>query len=108
MSAVEPSPGLPADEALQLVDLAETALGPRDLEEIGERVLPAVAAMMRLSSAVLWAIEPRLPTPYFLQHGLPPEAASEIEDMCREQLAQTASLAGSPASTAIAPTAGRR
>jgi len=72
VSAVEPSPSLPAEEALQLVDLLETVLKLRDMGEFEERVLPGVARMMRSSSAVLYAIDPRLPAPHFLHHGLPP------------------------------------
>jgi len=102
MSAVDPSPSLPAEEALQLVDLLETVLRLRDVGELEEWVLPSVAGMMRSSSAVLYAIDPRLPAPHFLHHGLPPETASTVEEWCREQLAGQADL---PTMTVAGPAA---
>jgi GAF domain-containing protein len=105
VSAVEPSPSPPAEEALQLVDLLETVLKLKDVGELEEQVLPGVAAITRSSSAVLYAIDPRLPAPHFLQHGLSPETASSVEDWCREQLGQPAGRADSPTLTVAAPTA---
>jgi GAF domain-containing protein len=103
VSAVEPSPSPPAEEALQLVDLLETVLKLKDVGELQERVLPGVAAMTRSSSAILYVIDPRLSAPHLLQHGLPPETASSVEEWCREQLGQPAGQADLPTPTVAAP-----
>ena len=78
-----------AQEAWQLVEIA---LAAQDLEEFAEGVLPAVARAMRSSSAFVYVVDPRLPVPRLLQHGLLPEAMSEIESLCAERFDQASSL----------------
>jgi GAF domain-containing protein len=102
MSAVEASPGRPTEEALQLVDLLETVLKLRDIGELEESVLPSVAGMTRSSAVVLYAVDPRLPSPHFLRHGLSPETAADIERLCREQLSSLADQADSMTTAPVA------
>jgi len=83
MSIAESSLQSIAHEAWQLVEIA---LAAQDLEEFAEDVLPTVARTMRPSSASLYITAPRPPSPHSLQHDPQPEAVSETESLCLEDL----------------------
>ncbi len=85
MSAVESRRQISTEGAVQLMELAETALVMQSLEELEERVLPGVAGMMGSGSVSLYVADSRLPAPHFFQQGLGPEAASEMESLYVEQ-----------------------
>ena len=85
MSTTERQPQPSAEEALQLMELAELAVVARSFEEFAERMLPSVAQLMHSSSALLYIVDSKLPAHHFFQHGFQPEAASQIEKLCGEQ-----------------------
>jgi GAF domain-containing protein len=88
MAAVESYHQLASDKDLQLVEIIETALMAQNLEEFSEHVLPGIAQMIQAPSIVLYVGDSRLHTPYFCQHGLQPEAASEIKRFWTAQFDQ--------------------
>jgi GAF domain-containing protein len=90
MIADEPQSQPGVGEILQLIELFKTALSSQDIEEFGEFVVPRLAGMMQVSSALLYVADPRLPVPRFSQHGLQLGTISEIEGLCAETIAQIA------------------
>jgi len=77
-----------AEEALQLMKLIEMAYMSQSFEGLATSVLPSAARMMQSASTLLYIVDSRLSTPHFFQHNFQPEAASEIENLCAEQLDQ--------------------
>jgi len=85
MSVENRLPEPSAEAALRLVDLTESAINARSLEDLAEGLLPGVAVLTSASGAFLFVIDSRLPQRRFLPHRLPAAAASEIERLCAEQ-----------------------
>jgi GAF domain-containing protein len=96
-----------AEGALRLVELAEEALGARSVDEFAQGVLPAVAGMMRSSSALIYIADSRLIAPRFFPHGFQPGAAAEIAHVCAEQFSQLSSQANPQAVSVPASPASR-
>jgi len=86
---------LSSEEAMQLMELAETAIAAPNLEEFAEHALPCITSMLCSHSALLYAAESRLATPCFFQHGFQTEALPEIEELCAKQLDLFSGQAGS-------------
>jgi hypothetical protein len=82
---IESCPAISAEEALRLIELVDVAFETRNLEELAECMLPAVARMMQSPSAILYVADSRLPAPCFLPYGAPPQVTSEIEHLCARQ-----------------------
>jgi GAF domain-containing protein len=66
----------------------EMAYMTQSLEELAAGVLPNATRMMQSSSVLLYIVDSRLPASHFFQHSFQPEVASEIENLCAEQLGQ--------------------
>jgi hypothetical protein len=80
-TAGSPSPFLAA-EGSALLDLVETALAARSLDEWAAGALPCIAGVTGSSAALLYIVDPRLASPRFLSSGFQPEGAVEIERLC--------------------------
>jgi GAF domain-containing protein len=85
MSAAESRRQISTEGALQLMELAETALVLRSLEELEERVLPSIAGITGARSVSLYIVDPRMTAPYFFQQEVQPEMASTMENLYAEQ-----------------------
>jgi GAF domain-containing protein len=85
MSGDKPQPEASASPALDLVHLAEAALGARSLEELGDRTLPNLQQIAGASGAFLALVDSRLSERRFLAHQLAPDAASDVEARCARQ-----------------------
>ena len=83
MSIPESQPS--SELVLQLVELSETALAARSLEEFSDKVLQSVAKTTGASSALLYVVDSRFLGPRFFQQGFQGETASKIEGVCAEQ-----------------------
>jgi GAF domain-containing protein len=94
MSAAELRPGLSAEQAWQLMELAEKAVMAQSLQDLAERVLPSVAEMTQSRLAFLYIADAQLPAPRFFQNGGQPEAAAQIEKLCAEHFDPVAAQAG--------------
>ena len=83
MSIPESQPS--SELVLQLVELSETALAARSLEEFSDKVLQSIVKTTGASSALLYVVDSRFLGPRFFQQGFPGEAASKLESICAEQ-----------------------
>ena len=87
-----------ADEASRLLELIESALTAQRLEELADRLLPAVSALMQSPAALLYCADARLPEPLLLQHGFDDNLSSRLEDLCAEHLQHMSGAPGLRAS----------
>ena len=85
MSTNEQHPQLTAEEALQLMGLTEKAVEVQSFEELAEHVLPSITEIAHSCAALLYITDSQMHTHHFFQYGFPPEAASQIENLCVEQ-----------------------
>jgi transcriptional regulator with GAF, ATPase, and Fis domain len=85
MSTIETQPRFKAAEALQAIELIETALMTSSLEELAGGVLSGVAKIMRSPSVLLYIVDSLLATSHFFQFGFQPEAAAEAARVCADQ-----------------------
>jgi GAF domain-containing protein len=94
MSGHKPQPQPTGGRALELVDLAETALTAQSLEELADRTLPGVLGMARAGGGFLSVIDSRLSQRRFLSHKLPAGAASHLETRCAQQFSRVSGQSG--------------
>ena len=85
MSINEQHPQLTAEEALRLIELTEKVSEAQSFEELAEHVLPSILEMTHSCSALLYITDSQMHTHHFFQYGFPPEAASQMENLCVEQ-----------------------
>ena len=84
MSVTESQSQPNAEKSLGLMELIETALMAKGLEDFAERFLYGVTRITQSSSAFLYLDDSKLPIPQFFHYGLQPEKASMIEKLCTE------------------------
>jgi GAF domain-containing protein len=94
MSSVDTGsgPSYSTEQALGLIDLADSALRARRLENLADSVLPITAQIMRAPVAMLYIADSRLLAPHFLACGTLSQTASELERLCATQFEQLSSL----------------
>ena len=85
MSASQSPSSPPADDALELTELIDAALTAEGLDEVAASVLPRVVEIAGTRSSFLYIADPRIETSHFFQHGLQPEVASDVQELCVEQ-----------------------
>jgi len=85
MSATQSPPSPPADGAIELTELIDAALTAEGLDEVAASVLPRVAEIAGARSSFLYVADPRTETSHFFQHGLRPEVAADVQELCVEQ-----------------------
>lgn len=73
-------------EAMQLVDITETAIKAQSLDELARKVLSRVAAMAQSSSAFLFVADGRLPSPRLYQTGQGSSVAPYVEKLFETHL----------------------
>jgi len=88
MSPTDSQPQLSVEKSLKLLDLIDIALQVQSFEEFAEIVLPVFSRILGSSSVLIYTFDSHLPSPFFITHGIQPEAAFEIENLCAEQLDQ--------------------
>ncbi|HUV08446.1 MAG TPA: hypothetical protein VMX75_11995, partial [Spirochaetia bacterium] len=85
MCAVQNQPQVSLGTALELVDLAKTAVMGQSLEDLAGSILPTVRRMFEVPGALLYFADSRMASPCFFQHGLDPETVPGIERICSER-----------------------
>lgn len=95
-----------SEEVLQLMELMQCAVLAASLEQFVQQALPTIAIILKSSWVALYIADSRMLVPHFFQHGLKPEAASNIHNSCAEQFNRLLSQGNLPVKTA-APVAQR-
>lgn len=100
---------LPSHEnALRFMELSELVLSARGYQDLAEGLLRVISQMAQSRAVFLYTVDSRLPHSQFFHHGLQPEEASNIRNLCPEQFDRISRHAGSgpvswPAATPQAP-----
>jgi putative methionine-R-sulfoxide reductase with GAF domain len=81
--------GLPDQETLRFLDLADLTLTAKSLGELGESVLPLLAGIMGVPAALLYLEDPRLLSHFFSHTGLQAEVIAPVEGLCALQFHQS-------------------
>jgi len=87
MTALE-AQGLPDEETLRFLDLADMTLTARSLGELADSVLPLLAGIIGVPAALLYLEDPRLLTHFFSHTGLQAHVIPSLEGVCAVQFRQ--------------------
>jgi len=87
MFALDPQ-GLPDEETLRFLDLADRTLTARSLGELADSVLPLLAGIIGVPAALLYLEDRRLLSHFFSQTGLQDQVVPSLEGVCAVQFRQ--------------------
>ena len=85
MSAKEYQQNLSEKDILELMDMIETTLIARGIDDLSERIVSGIARITQSSSALIYIFNSQISGSHFLQHGFQSETIPVMKKICKER-----------------------